>query len=261
MTALIPQFKNAALSCLAMVLWVGLTLGNGETVKSSLAFNLMGWSLGKSGPAGNIPEQTFYPEPTFLTMSEVGDLGFGVLEVDMLMRYLTHWTYGAGADSTDGFGLDHSYLTINKGFFLLNEGRGGRFDWGLGIELDWRKADLLPNEGYPRTRAFSILGGGIVSRLKMDASDHLLISPAIAYDSYALPHHAGRWITGHGVRADCDIWFSAWPGAYKMTLQPFWHWHLWNGSHSGSEFKNVTTRTFGIKFGFGYRPKPFVPSY
>jgi hypothetical protein len=261
MIALTSLFRKAFAFGIGAFLWGGPRLAAAEPVKSSLAFHFAGWSLGKSGPSEWAPQRTFYPEPAFLTMTEVGDQNFGVLELDMLVRFLTHWTYGAATDSTDRSGLDHAYLTVNKGYFLLNEGKGGSFDWGLGMDLDWRRAGLNPREGYPATRSYSVVGAGLVTRMKMDAGGHFLLSPAIAYDAYAWPHRSGSWITGHGIRADCDIWISAWPGPYKLTLQPFWHWHSWSGIDQGRPFRDVETRTFGVKFGFGVRPQPFVPSY
>ncbi len=226
---------------------------------SSIAIHMAGWGRGKAGPASGLPEGDFYVEPIFLTMTEVGDHAFGVLETDMVIRYLTHGIYAS--DSNDGFGLDHAYFTLNKGFFLLNDGRGGNIDWGLGLDFDWRRADVLPREGSSPTLSQKMVGGGIVTRLKMSAGSHFMASPAFAYDIYVLPHNQGDWASGHGFRLDCDLWISPWPGPYTMTLQPFLHWRSWNGSSGAHSFEGAKSRVYGVKMGFGIRPTPFVPQY
>jgi hypothetical protein len=254
-----PALGSSLAVIFLSILFMTVPAAIGDPLASNIAIHFAGWGRGEAGPSSGLPQSKFDVEPTFLTMAEVGEHAFGTLETDMLMRFVTHGAYAS--DSSDNYGLDHAYFTMNKGFFLLNDGRGGNIDWGLGLDFDWRRADILPREGLPSTASQKMMGGGVVTRLKFDAGTHFMASPSLTYDIYFFPHDSRNWISGHGFRLDCDLWVSAWPGAYTMTLQPFMHWRSWNGSNEGRYYDGAKSRVYGVKMGFGLRPVPFVPQY
>lgn len=223
-----------------------------QPVPAAIAVNTFAYARGSSDD-GTL-NRKFSVEPLFLSMSEVSQRGFGVLDLDMLMRYATQWTYRFAYPKHEDPGLDHAYITVNKGIFLLHDGQGGAFDFGLGLDLDWRRAESVPREGHPATESRNLLGLGAVARFKLDVGRNFLFSPAITYDAYFLPDAHDQYIEGHGWRFSGDIWLSAWSGRSTVTLQPFWHWRRLDTERGSSSVFDATTSTFGCKFGFGTRP-------
>lgn|GEM_PF-7055316 len=246
-------FPSPSLSRLLPAL-LGLALSSAHAaVSSSLAFNLGGYGRSElaASKGGDAPSHIL--EPAFLTMAEVGEASFGALELDFLMRAMTHWAYGEWYGGSRDLGLDHAYIAVNKGLFLLHEGQPAPFNLGLGLDMDWRLAHALPRDQGPPLRV-GLLGLGLVMRLKMDFSPYVRISPALAYDGFVRPDTHADMLEGHGLRADCDIWLRAWPGRYTATLQPFFHWRTLDIRRGGKEYRDAQAKAFGVKFGFGFRP-------
>jgi hypothetical protein len=222
-----------------------------EKPNANLAFHVLGYGEGKVSEGPSQPRESFQLEPIFLTMSEVGQGTFGVLELDGLAWYLTHWAYDNAYDAGDRPGLDHAWITVNKGLFLLNEGRGGAVDWGVGLDFDWRRYDALPRSGTGSPRRINAMGVGTVMRFKFSLGHFALISPALAYDAYARPDEHTQMLEGQGFRTDCDIWLKFWPGSLAITLQPFWHWRTFDIRLGGQDFRGARTSVLGLKMGLG----------
>lgn len=224
-----------------------------QPIPAAIAVNTFAYAQGSSDN-GRLKRE-FSLEPVFLSMSEVSQHGFGILEMDMLARTALHWAYDPFYSGSDKLGLDHAYITINKGIFLLNEGQGGAFDFGLGLDLDWRRIVIAPREGEPPMGMRSVLGAGIAARAKFAWASHMLFAPAAAYDLYTLPEMRIPSFAGHGLRISGDLWLSPWVGRMALTLQPFWHWRRIDLSEKSSPSPSAVTSTFGFKFGLGSIPE------
>lgn len=225
-----------------------------ETVNSALAFHLLGLGHGRATPAASGVSSRFALEPAFLTMSDVSETSFGSLEMDFLSLGLWNWTLGQWADDDARKGRDHAWLTVNKGLFLLNQGKGGAFDAGLGLDFDWRRLSVTSSSQDRGLQRVDILGAGAVMRLKIDLGRWVRFSPALAYDAYALPDGRAQIIEGQGLRLDGDTWLRAWPGRYTVTLQPFWHWRSFDIRRHGVNLRQAETETLGLKIGIGILP-------